>query len=64
MPLWRVTLRSFVFATGPDHRKLVGRSRRVRLESYSPLSVVCDGSSQMSLKSDGVIKFINVDGVS
>ena len=34
------------------------------LESYSPLSVVRDGSSQMSLRSDGVTKFINEDGVS
>lgn len=34
------------------------------LESSSPLSVVRDGSSPMSLKSDGVTKFINEDGLS
>ena len=32
------------------------------LKSSSPLSVVRDGSSPMSLKSDGVTKFINEDG--
>ena len=34
------------------------------LESSSPLSVVRDGSSPMSLKSNGVTKFINEDGLS
>merc|ERR1712136_232408 len=34
------------------------------LESSSPLSVVRDGSSPMSLKSDGVTEFIDEDGVS
>ena len=32
------------------------------LESSSPLSVVHDSSSPMSLKSDGVTLFINKDG--